>query len=81
MDESPAVVRIPAGNYKVQAQADGYGRVTVPVVVKADKLTEVKLQAWGRKKSPATNEAVVVRFPNGFVVGWRAAAPPSSNSF
>jgi hypothetical protein len=81
MDESPAVVRIPAGNYKLLAQADRYGRVTVPVVVKEDKLTEVKLQTWGRKTTPATNEAAVVRLPNGHVVGWRATAPTNSNMY
>jgi hypothetical protein len=79
MDESPAVVRIPAGNYKVVARTDGYGRVTVPVVVKGDKLTEVKLETWGRKKTPLTNEAAVVQLPNGYVVGWRAVVPKKSD--
>ena len=79
MDETPAVVRIPAGNYNVVARADGYGRVTVPVVVKGNKLTEVKLETWGRKKTPVTNETAVVQLPNGYVVGWRAAVPEKSD--
>src|SRR6185312_14737118 len=30
MDESPTLVRVPAGNYNVVAQSSAYGRVTVP---------------------------------------------------
>jgi hypothetical protein len=71
-DESPTVVKLPAGDYKVLAQADGFGRVTVSVVIKWGKLTEVNLETWGRKKTPVTNEAAVVQLPNGYVVGWRA---------
>ena len=32
-DESPAVVRLPAGLYSIRAEDDDYGRVTVPVVI------------------------------------------------
>ena len=71
-DESPMVVKLPAGNFTVSAQADGFGWVTVPVVIKRGKLTEVNLETWGRKKTPVTNEAAVVQLPNGYVVGWRA---------
>lgn len=79
-DESPTVVKLPAGNYKVLAEADGFGRVTVPVVIKRGKLTEVNLETWGRKKTPVTNEAAVVRLPNGCVVGWRAEPPKETDS-
>lgn len=80
MDESPTVVKLPAGNYKVLAEADGFGRVTVPVVIKWGKLTEVNLETWGRKKTPVTNEAAVVQLPNGYVVGWRAEQPTETES-
>jgi hypothetical protein len=71
-DESPMVVVLPQGNYKVLARADGYGRITVPVVINGGKLTEVNLETWNRKKTPVSNEAAVVQLPNGYVVGWRA---------
>ena len=71
-DETPEWVRLPAGSYNVRAQADGYGFVTVPVMIKWGRLTEVNLETWGRKKTPVTNEAAVVQLPNGYVVGWRA---------
>lgn len=71
-DESPMVVVLPAGNYKIVARADGYGRITVPVVIKGGMLTELNLETWNRKKTAVSNEAAVVRLPNGYVVGWRA---------
>lgn len=71
-DESPMVVVLPAGNYKIVARADGYGRITVPVVINGGTLTEVNLETWNRKKTPPNNEAAVVQLPNGYVVGWRA---------
>jgi len=79
-DESPSLVKLPAGNYEVLAHADGFGRVTVPVVIKWGKLTEVNLETWGRKKTPITNEAAVVQLPNGYVVGWRAEPLKESES-
>lgn len=74
-DESPTVVRLPEGHYKILAEADGFGRVTVPVVIQWGKLTEVNLETWGRKKTPIIDEAAVVQLPNGYVVGWRAELP------
>ncbi len=72
MDELPTVVKLPAGNYKILAQAEGFGRVTVPVVIKSENLTEVNLETWGRKKVTIPNPAAVVQLPNGYVVGWRS---------
>ena len=43
MDEAPATVTLPAGNYVVLAQATGVGRVKVPVVVEAGRATVVQL--------------------------------------
>lgn len=71
-DESPMVVVIPVGNYKVVARADGYGRITVPIVINGGMLTEVNLETWNRRKTSVSNEAAVVQLPNGYAVGWRA---------
>lgn len=78
-DESPMVVVLPTGNYKIVGRADGYGRITVPVVIKGGMLTEVNLEGWPRKKTPVTDEAEVVRLPNGYVVGWRAEPRKGDN--
>lgn len=73
-DESPAVVTLPPGNYLVKAQAEFYGVVTVPVVIKPCETTRVVLQpGW----SPGNNIAKsdLVQMPNGYFVGWRAELP------
>jgi len=75
MDDAPMTVRLPGGRYTIRAQADGCGRVTVPVVIRAGQLTRVNLEAWGRKRKPVTDESTVVRLPNGYVAGWRAMEP------
>lgn len=79
-DESPTVVKLPAGNYRISAESDSFWRVIVPVVIKRGRLTEVNLETWGRKKTPVTNEVAVVRLPNGYVVGWRAEQPKQTES-
>lgn len=71
-DESPMVVALPEGNFKVKAQAEGFGWLTVPIVIKWRALTEVNLETSGRKRAAVTNEGAVVQLPNGYVVGWRA---------
>ena len=79
-DETPAVVRLPAGSYTVQAEDDDYGRVRVPVVIENGQTTAVYLEPnW----SPLINQKDTgnfVRLPNGWIVGWRAAdaSPPTT---
>ena len=41
----PAAVNLPAGRYLVQADANGLGEVTVPVVIAPKQLTSVHLEA------------------------------------
>ena len=66
MDESAALVSLPAGQYRVKAQSDIYGWVTVPVVVEAGEITSVHLQStW-----PGPVHALV-RLPDGRPVGWK----------
>jgi len=70
---SPARVRLPAGNYRVIAHANGYGLVTVPVVVAPDQLTTLHLEGGGSWPEQSTSgQTNVVRLPDGWVVGWRA---------
>jgi hypothetical protein len=42
--QSPEPVKLPAGNYKVVARANGYGQVTVPVIIAAQRRTVVHLE-------------------------------------
>jgi hypothetical protein len=71
--EGPKAVLLPAGEYRVVALANGYGTVTVPVVVEVNQTTTVHLEGgnpWGSKAPSA--KAKPVRLPDGEIVGWRA---------
>ena len=71
--QRPAQVGLPAGNYRVVAQANGYGSVTIPVTIVAGETTFVHLQggvAW--PDHPAFDQSNAVRLPDGEVVGWKS---------
>ncbi len=70
MDESPAWVALPTGNYLVKAQSDVYGWVTVPVVIEAGITTTVHLQSVWPGPAQAQSQ-VLVRLPDGRPVGWK----------
>jgi len=67
-------VVLPAGTYRVTAQANGYGLVTVPVVIRAGCDTIVHLEGgaiWPAQSG--FNRTNAVRLPEGEIVGWKAA--------
>ena len=71
--EAPKSLELPVGSYQVVAHANGYGLVTVPVVIQANQVTTVHLE--GGASWP--NHAVLlgsnpVRLPDGEIAGWRA---------
>jgi hypothetical protein len=71
----PQTIALPAGNYRVVAQADGGIRVTVPVVIASHQTTVLHLD--GHDFPPGEtgfNQTNSVRLPDGRIVGWRAAA-------
>ena len=73
-----AHVSLSAGTYRVVANANGYGTVTVPVVIGANRLTVVHLEggaSW--PDMAADSRASAVRLPDGEIVGWRAATDSS----
>jgi hypothetical protein len=73
--QDPASVRLPAGKYRVVARANGYGYVTVPVLIEAQQTTLLHLEgdsAWPDKSE--FNQTNAVRLPDGRIVGWRAAS-------
>lgn len=72
---SPAPVELSPGSYRVLARANGYGPITVPVVIQAGQLTTVHLEGsvwWPR--SSTIFESNPVRLPKGEIAGWRAEA-------
>lgn len=80
MDETPSVVFIAPGNYTVQAEAEGLGRVRIPVVVQPRRTTVVHLEKdW---KPRDVNSSELVRLPDGQPIGWRSSAqvtPPNQD--
>jgi hypothetical protein len=79
-DQAVATVVLPAGHYQVVGRAEGYGLVTVPVVVYGGKTTEVYLERDGMPDSKGAAPANVVRLPGGYVIGWRAKEMPEKTS-
>jgi hypothetical protein len=80
--ENPSPVPLPAGNYQITARANGYGVVTIPVVISAGRLTELHLEgghAW--PDNQAFNESNSVRLPGGEIIGWKASTriDPATN--
>jgi len=71
--QDPALVELPAGDYRVVAKANGCGKVTVPVIIRARRCTVVHLEggaSWPDRR--VFNQTSAVRLPDGQVVGWRA---------
>lgn len=77
--EEPAEVMLPAGSYQIVARSNGYGLVTVPIVIAANQTTAVHLEggSWGGKE--VQNSANVVKLPNGQIIGWKSASAVKAN--
>ena len=77
--QDPAPVELPAGKYRVVANANGYGQVTIPVIIEAQQTTVLHLEGGGSWLNEAEfNQTNAVRLPDGQIVGWRTAAEHSS---
>jgi hypothetical protein len=77
--EGPKPVELPTGTYRVIARANGYGEVTVPVVIRPNEVTAVHLEGGvSLPKRKGGAPSALVRLPDGQVVGWRSPedAPP-----
>lgn len=77
--EAPRRVQLPVGRYAVVARANGYGEVTVPVVIRPNQVTTVHLEgspSWPNSQDLARSNPV--RLPDGEIAGWRASADNSS---
>jgi hypothetical protein len=68
-------VALPPGKYNVVARANGYGYVTVPVMIVAQQNTILHLEGGGSwPDESAFNQTNAVRLPDGLIVGWKAAS-------
>ena len=74
-DQMPSVVKLPAGAYKVEAQAlncDGNRvPVIIPVVIKAGQTTVAHLEGGWHPAGFSNTE--VAKLPCGRPIGWRAS--------
>lgn len=67
--EAPREVELTPGNYFVQAEAECYGRVAIPVQIKSGRTTILHLDK--RWRPPLSyKEGDLVRLPGGYAVGW-----------
>jgi hypothetical protein len=80
MLEGPVLVELPAGTYRVVARANGYGSVTVPVLIMTKRTTTVHLEggaSWPDQN--AITHSNPVRLPDGQIIGWAADKSPPLN--
>jgi hypothetical protein len=72
--QNPVPVNLPAGKYRVVARANGYGYVTIPVVIGPKHNTVLHLEggaSWPDKS--ACNQTSPVRLPDGQIIGRKVA--------
>jgi hypothetical protein len=71
MLEDPASVQLAPGQYTVKARVQGYGYVTVPVVIESRKRTALYMDD---STQPERREnAEKVQLPDGRVIGWASS--------
>jgi hypothetical protein len=72
--QDPASVTLAPGTYRVVARENGFGNVTVPVLIVAQQSTVLHLEGGDAGDISGANQANAVRLPDGKIVGWRSAA-------
>jgi hypothetical protein len=72
--QDPLAVNLPPGKYRVVANSNGYGYVTVPIVITPRQYTVVHLEGDGFWPDESVfNKTNAVRLPDGVIIGWKAA--------
>ena len=74
MRQDPVPVTLPPGKYLVQARANGYGLVKIPVVIVGQKTTLLHLEGGAAADTFGANATNGVCLPDGRIIGWKAAA-------
>lgn len=73
--QGPMPVELPAGKYNIVAHSNGYGYVTIPVIIGTRQNTILHLEGDGSwSDESAFNQTNAVRLPDGQIVGWKAAS-------
>ena len=68
--QDPAAVSLPPGKYQVSVRANGYGTVTVPVLIEPNQNTVLHLEGGGSwPDESGFNQTNAVRLPDGQIVG------------
>ena len=80
MLEGPVEVELAVGTYRIAARSNGYGVVSLPLIIAPHQITTVHLEggaSWSNKQ--AFNQTNAVRLPDGEIVGWRASVQNPAN--
>jgi hypothetical protein len=68
-------VALPPGKYNVVARANGYGYLTIPIIIEANQNTIIHLEGGGFWPDESVfNRTNAVRLPDGLIIGWKAAS-------
>jgi|HubBroStandDraft_1064217.scaffolds.fasta_scaffold445118_1 hypothetical protein len=73
--QGPVSVELPAGKYSIVARSNGYGYVTIPVMIETRQNTILHLDgndSWSDES--AFNQTNAVRLPDGQIVGWKVTS-------
>jgi len=77
--QDPVSLKLPPGKYNVIARANGYGYVTVPVIIETQQSTILHLEGGGSWPNESEfNQTNAVRLPDGQIIGWKATPSWSS---
>ncbi len=75
ISEGPVTVELPAGKYFVVVRSNGYGTVTVPVIILPGENTVLHLDGFDTWPDESQfNQTNAVRLPDGEVVGWKSTS-------
>lgn len=72
-DEAPRPVQLPPGSYSVQARAECYDLVVVPVVIRSGRTTVLHLDKDWKPTAISQKKPPLVNLPQGYVIGWSAS--------
>lgn len=70
----PTRVALPTGTYRIVAESNGSGTLTVPVAIVVNQETIIHLEGGGWRGESKLDNANAVRLPNGQIIGYRATA-------
>ena len=73
--QDPASVPLVPGKYRIVARANGFGFITVPILIEAGQSTVLHLEGGDPGvDASGFSQTNAVRLPDGQIVGWRSPA-------